>query len=255
LRKKLNKTYKNDSKIKHQKMTTLETAITGDLMLELTRETVRILETKHQDLLAIRWTEGEANTDMGFSTLASQCCEQAWTIIRQTNGLLDISIQASAPDINIVFTDSNGYSIRRKIELKSAKGNTMPGSTIGQELDINQPLIYCKRPRANQKNPTFEFCYSQYHTAMLYSDTERFQDRNPRPGLDIRKMTKSDKVIQYQVKERDAYVSRYAVCALNRLDPTFRAQHSWQDDLTQNIINEFLRRTSVEELIRMKNAL
>jgi hypothetical protein len=68
-------------------------------------------------------------------------------------------------------------------------------------------------------------------------------------------MSKSDQVIQYLVKERDAYVTRYAACALNRLDPTFRAQHSWQDDLTQNIINEFLRRTSVEELVRMKHAL
>ena len=131
----------------------------------------------------------------------------------------------------------------------------MPGSTIGQELDINQPLIYCKRPRANQKNPAFEFCYSQYHSAMLYSEVERFQDRNPRPGLDIRKMSKSDKVIQFETKERGAYVSRYAVCALNRLDPAFRAQHSWQDDLTQNIINEFLRRTSIEDLVRLKNAL
>lgn len=236
-------------------MNTLETIISGDILLELTRETVRILETKQQELLEIRWTEGEANTDMGFSTLASQCCEQAWSAIRQTHGLFDINIQASAPDINIVFKDSIGTILRRKIELKSAKGNTMPGSTIGQELDINQPLIYCKRPRTNQKNTPFEFCYSQYHSAMLYSDTERFQDRNPRPGLDIRKMSKSDQAIQYHVKERDAYVSRYAVCALNRLDPTFRAQHSWQDDLTQNIINEFLRRTSVEELVIMKNAL
>jgi len=236
-------------------MNTLETAINGDILLELTRETVKILETKQEELLAIRWTDGEANTDMGFSTLASQCCVEAWSTICQTHGLINISIQASAPDINIVFTDSSGTSIHRKIELKSAKGNTMPGSTIGQELDINQPLIYCKRPRANQKNPIFEFSYSQYHSAMLYSDTERFQDRNPRPGLDIRKMSKSNQVIQYLVKERDAYVSRYAVCALNRLDPNFRAQHSWQDDLTQNIINEFLRRTSAEELIRMKNAL
>jgi hypothetical protein len=236
-------------------MTTLETTISGDVLLELTRETVKVLEEKQQELLAIRWTDGESNTDMGFSTLAAQCCTVAWQTVCETRGLLDINIQASAPDINIVFTDSTGSSIRRKIELKSAKGNTMPGSTIGQELDINQPLIYCKRPRANQKNTAFEFCYSQYHSAMLYSEVERFQDRNPRPGLDIRKMSKSDKVIQYQVKERDAYVSRYATCALNRLDPTFRAQHSWQDDLTQNIINEFLRRTSVEELIRMKNTL
>lgn len=236
-------------------MNILETIITGDILLELTRETVKILETKQQELLSIRWTDGEANTDMGFSTLASNCCEAAWQSISKTHGFLDINIQASAPDINIVFTDSSGLSIRRKIELKSSKGNSMPGSTIGQELDINQPLIYCKRPRANQKNPIFEFCYSQYHSAMLYSDTERFQDRNPRPGLDIRKMSSSDKVIQYQVKERDAYISRYAVCALNRLDPMFRAQHSWQDDLTQNIINEFLRRTPIEDLIRMKNAL
>jgi hypothetical protein len=235
-------------------MSTLDTIISGDILLELTRETVKILETKQQELFAIRWTDGESNTDMGFSTLASQCCEQAWFTIRQTHGLLNINIQASAPDINIVFTDSAGTSLRRKIELKSAKGNTMPGSTIGQELDINQPLIYCKRPRANQKNSNFEFCYSQYHSAMLYSETERFQDRNPRPGLDIRKMATSCQVIQFEKKERDAYVNRYAVCALNRLDPTFKAQHSWQDDLTQNIINEFLRRTSVEELVRMKNA-
>lgn len=236
-------------------MSTLETTISGDILLELTRETVKILESKQQELLAIHWTDGESNTDMGFSTLASQCCEQAWATLRQTYGLLDINIQASAPDINIIFTDSSGTILRRKIELKSSKGNTMPGSTIGKELDINQPLIYCKRPRANQKNLIFEFCYSQYHSAMLYTDTERFQDRNPRPGLDIRKMTSSDNIIHYQEKERDDYVSRYAVCALNRLDPAFRAQHSWQDDLTQNIINEFLRRTCVDEIVRMKNAL
>jgi hypothetical protein len=236
-------------------MATLDTIISGDILLELTRETVKLLETKQEELLEIHWTDGEANTDMGFSKLAAQCCDLAWQTVRERHGFIDVSIQASAPDINIVFTDSFGASVRRKIELKSAKGNTMPGSTIGQELDINQPLIYCKRPRANQKNQTFEFCYSQYHSAMLYSEVERFQDRNPRPGLDIRKMSKSDQVIQYLVKERDAYVTRYAACALNRLDPTFKAQHSWQDDLTQNIINEFLRRTSVEELVRMKNAL
>jgi hypothetical protein len=236
-------------------MATLETTISGDILLELTRETVKLLETKQEELLEIRWTDGEANTDMGFSKLAAQCCDIAWQTVRERHGLIDVSIQASAPDINLVFTDSFGKSICRKIELKSSKKDAMTGSTIGQKFDINQPLIYCKRTEANQKNPTFEFCYSQYHSAMLYSKVERFQDRNPRPGLDIRKMYSSDKIIQYQVKERDDYVSRYAVCALNRLDPTFKAQYSWQDDLTQNIINEFLRRTSVEDLIRIKNAL
>ena len=74
----------------------LETTINGDVLLELTRETVKVLESKQEELSLIRWTDGEANTDMGFSTLAAQCCTVAWQTVRECHSFLDINIQASA---------------------------------------------------------------------------------------------------------------------------------------------------------------
>jgi hypothetical protein len=119
------------------------------------------------------------------------------------------------------------------------------------------PVIYCKRPDPKKKGkPVFRFAYSQYHVAMTFNyNTELFQDRNPRPKLAFNQMSSCNDAVEYVKSERVITLDTYAGCALNRLDPNFRSDHSWQDDLTQNIINEFLRRTSAEELIRMKNAL
>ena len=95
----------------------------------------------------------------------------------------DITITCEIPDTT--FTYPNGSTTKHKIELKSSKSKTMPGSTI-KKLDINQPLIYCLRP--SPLSEEYIVRCSQYHNAMGESDTELFQDRTPRPFISFEKM-------------------------------------------------------------------
>ena len=150
------------------------------LLLEISAKTTSKLSEKQEQLQQCKWTDGESNTDTDFSELACKCAEDAWVSIKPHYQLNMITMTASIPDINCVFS-KNGKTIKvlkNKIELKSSKSNVMPGSTIGK-LDINQPLIYCYRPK-NADTP-YEIRYGQYHTAMGESDIDLFQDRTPRP--------------------------------------------------------------------------
>ena len=161
---------------------------------------------------------------------------------------------ALIPDINCIFL-KNGKTIKvpkNKIELKSSKNNVMPGSTIGK-LDINQPLIYCYRSQ-NIDNP-YEFRYGQYHTAMGESDIDLFQDRTPRPKLNFTKLFPSSQIeIIYSNKKKDAWISHYGKCAVNRLNHS--VSYSWQDSLTKSIIYEVLQNIdTMEDLIKLRESV
>jgi hypothetical protein len=210
------------------------------LLLEIAAETTSILSGKQEHLQQCKWTDGESNTDTEFSELACKCAEEAWICIKQRYPLLNmITMTASIPDINCVFS-KNGKTIKdlkTKIELKSSKSHVMPGSTIGK-LDINQPLIYCYRPK-NADTP-YEIRYGQYHTAMGESDTDLFQDRTPRPQLNFTKLSRSSQMeVIYSNKEKDAWISHYAKCAVTRL--TSNVSYSWQDTFTKNVFHESLQ--------------
>jgi len=135
----------------------------NEILLELAVETTHILIEKQEQLQQCKWTDGESNTDTDFSKLACKCAEEAWLCVKQRHPVEHITMTASIPDINCTFS-KNGKTIKvNKIELKSSKGLVMPGSTIGK-LDINQPMIYCLRPK-NADSP-YELKCGQYHTAI-----------------------------------------------------------------------------------------
>jgi len=165
-----------------------------------------------------------------------------------------ITMTALFPDINCIFS-KNGKTIKvpkNKIELKSSKNHVMPGSTIGK-LDINQPLIYCYRPK-NADNP-YEIRYGQYHTAMGESDIDLFQDRTPRPQLNFTKLVPSSQIdIIYSNKKKDVWISHYGKCAVNRLNRN--VSYSWQDSLTKSILYEALQNIeTMEDLIKLRESV
>ncbi len=215
----------------------------GKLLLELAFETTSLLNTKKKELHQCKWTDGESNTDTDFSTLACQCAEEAWKTLQQKYSF-QIKLKAVIPDINCTF-EKDGTLIQvplHKIELKSSKTNVIPGSTIGK-LDINQPLIFC-----NRKN--YEVRCGQYHTAMGESDIDLFQDRTPRPSLNFTKLSKHE----YTVKTKDAWISHYGKCAVNRLNQS--VSPSWQDTLTKSILYEALQHIeTLEELHQLRESV
>ena len=219
--------------------------IANEILLELAVETTRILIGKQEQLQQCKWTDGESNTDTDFSKLACKCAEEAWLCVKQRHPLEHITMTASIPDINCTFS-KNGNPIKvNKIELKSSKGLVMPGSTIGK-LDINQPMIYCLRPK-NADNP-YELKCGQYHTAMGESDIDLFQDRTPRPKLSFAKLHPT-----YSNKKQDAWIPHYGKCAVNRLN---HSPTSWQDQLTQSILYEALQNIeTMEDLIKLRESV
>jgi hypothetical protein len=225
------------------------------LLLEIAAETTSKLSEKQEHLQQCKWTDGESNTDTDFSELACKCAEEAWICIKQRYPPLNmITMTASIPDINCVFS-KNGETIKglkNKIELKSSKSHVMPGSTIGK-LDINQPLIYCYRPK-NADTP-YEIRYGQYHTAMGESDSDLFQDRTPRPQLNFTKLfPSSQKEVIYSNKEKDVWISHYGKCAVNRLN--HNENSSWQDSLSKSIIYEALKNIeTMEDLIKLRESV
>ena len=226
------------------------------LLLEIAAETTSKLSEKQEHLQQCKWTDGESNTDTDFSELACKCAEEAWICIKQRYPPLNmITMTASIPDINCVFS-KNGETIKGlkdKIELKSSKSHVMPGSTIGK-LDINQPLIYCYRPK-NADTP-YEIRYGQYHTAMGESDSDLFQDRTPRPQLNFTKLfPSSQKEVIYSNKEKDAWISHYGKCAVNRLNRD-DVNSSWQDSLSKSIIYEAIKNIeTMEDLIKLRESV
>jgi hypothetical protein len=230
------------------------TEFNNKILLEVAALTATLLNEKQEKLQQCKWSDGESNTDTDFSELACRCVEETWLQIKQKYPQLnDIGVVAAAPDINCTFS-KNGKNIKipkTKIELKSSKGNTMPGSTIGK-LDINQPLIYCRRPK-NTDEP-YEVRYGQYHMAMGDSDVDLFQDRTPRPPINFTKLTTSNSEIVYSEKKKDDWVSHYGKCAVNRL--TQPSSASWQDALTKSILFEAVKDiNSFEEFVKFRESL
>ena len=227
----------------------------GQLLLELAGLTTTILNDKQSQLQQCKWTEGESNLDTDFSKLACKCAEEAWICIKQHYPLLNmITMSASIPDINCVFS-KNGKTIKvpkNKIELKSSKSHVMPGSTIGK-LNINQPLIYCYRPK--NADALYEIRYGQYHTAMGESDIDLFQDRTPRPQLNFTKLFPSSQIdVIYSNKKKDVWISHYGKCAVNRLNRY--VSYSWQDSLTKSILYEALQNIeTMEDLIKLRESV
>lgn len=222
--------------------------ITNSIIFELGIVTTKILNERQDKLKSIVWRDGEANLDTGYSKLACRCCEEAWNDVmkKKYTEYRDITITCEIPDINITFTYLNVRIQKDKIELKSSKSKTMPGSTI-KKLDINQPLIYCLRPSP----PSEEYIVrcSQYHNAMGESDTELFQDRTPRPFISFEKMGHE---VPYLQQEQQQWVSHYAECALNRIEnPAACKKKSWQDEmikiLKEKIIDDYVRNTSEQQ--------
>ena len=222
--------------------------IPNSILLRLAKRTAQLLKVKQEQLAAIRWTDGESNTESGFSSLACSSAAEAWTSLKaDAPEFADTTFVATSPDIRIKLLHEAAVVATGKIELKSGKGDIIPGSTIAK-VDMNQATIYCKRGEA-----TFDFRYGQYHSCIGDSDTDMFQDRSPRPHVNFKKMTDPDAEVPYVEKEKGDWVKRYAECAVNRTEQMPGA--SWQDDLTAHIINEYLRRTSIEEISERKNSL
>lgn len=229
------------------------TDLNNKLLLEIAAEIANKLSEKQEQLKQCKWTDGESNTDTDFSELACKCAEEAWLCIKQKYPIFsDITMTASIPDIICTFS-KNGKTIKvtkNKIELKSSKNHLMPGSTIGK-LDINQPLIYCYRPKHNP----YEIRYGQYHIAMGESDIDLFQDRTPRPQLNFTKLfSSSQKEIIYSNKKKDSWISHYGKCAVNRLNHS--VSYSWQDSLTKSILYEALQNIeTMDDLIKLRESV
>jgi hypothetical protein len=225
------------------------------LLLEIAAKTTSKLSEKQEDLQQCKWADGESNTDTDFSELACKCAEEAWICIKQHYPILNmITMCAVIPDINCIFS-KNGKNIKvlkNKIELKSSKSHIIPGSTIGK-LDINQPLIYCYRPK--NTGSSYEIRYGQYHTAMGKSDIDLFQDRTPRPQLNFTKLSPSSQIdIIYSNKKKDDWISHYGKCAVNRLNRD--VSYSWQDTLTKTILYEALQNIeTMEDLIKLRESV
>jgi hypothetical protein len=225
------------------------------ILLEIAAVTASKLTEKQEQLQQCKWNNGESNTDTDFSELACKCAEEGWICVKQHYLLLNmITMTASIPDIICTFS-KNGKTIKvpkNKIELKSSKQLVMPGSTIGK-LDINQPLIYCYRPK-NADTP-YEIRYGQYHTAMGESDIDLFQDRTPRPQLNFTKLCPSSQMETiYANKKKNAWISHYGKCAVNRLNHS--VSYSWQDSLTKSILYEALQNIeTMEDLIKLRESV
>jgi hypothetical protein len=232
-------------------MTSMET-FWKDICLSLTQRTAQIIERNQVELSNIKWADGEANTDSGFSKLGCSSCEEAWGQIKvDYPNYLELSIKCSSPDITITFLKDSKPVVSSKIELKSGKGKGLiPGSTIGN-LDINEPVIFCLR---NESSHTFQIRYSQYHNCIGESNTDMFQDRTPRPYVNFQKMTDVNTRVEYKHKEKNDWVEHYALCALFRTKNS-KPYKSWQDNLTAAIIRNFIKETGIEEFAKLKAEL
>ena len=222
------------------------------LLLTIASITTTKLNEKQEELGQCKWTDGESNTDTDFSELACKCAEEAWSIIQEKYPILEsIRMVALIPDINCIFFKQEIpiKVSKNKIELKSCKHIIMPGSTISK-LDINQPLIYCHRPKKDEK---YEVRYGQYHTAMGETNFDLFQDRTPRPHINFTKL-ESPAEINYIEKQNDDWITHYSKCALHRI--THPVSYSWQDTLTKRILFEALQNIeTLEDLQKLRDSV
>ena len=229
-------------------------SITAEILLVLAKFTAGRLVARQEDLAACKWTDGESNLDSYFSRLACDCTEKSWDdVIQQFPELVGFTIMANGPDIHIAFYKDGVKvpTVHDKIELKSSTNTVLPGSTIGK-LDINQPLIYCHRPK---KMGVYDIRYGQYHTAMGESEFDLFQDRTPRPPLSFKKLATPSMDSEFSHKENDAWIEHYGKCAVRRVTQA-TPKPSWQDALVKNILLEALQGVeTLEDLLALKASL
>jgi len=218
--------------------------------MPLTQATAQLLFTKQAELAQIKWTDGEANTDSGYSKLTCMCCSEVWASMKELYPECnDYSITCESPDVSIKFWKDSKVIFVAKIELKSGKAKgIIPGSTI-LKLDINQPVIFCLR---NESERTFKIRYGQYSNCINESDIDTFQDRSPRPFVNFNKMTEIDTPLEYSHKDKSDWITHYAKCALFRIKECYQ---TWQDRLVNAILNQFIKETSIEEFIKLKSKL
>lgn len=227
--------------------------INDEFMIKLTQITAQILENEQNKLREIKWTNGESNLDTEYSLLASDCCKKAFIKLKKNNkNLKRIKLDVNIPDLICVFSNNKNEQIIKKIELKSSKTKIMLGSTIGK-LNINQPFIFCLRPRNNTNK--YKIRYSQYGLAMGESNIDRFQDRTPRPIINFDKMIQTNETLNYIHIDQKDWVNHYAECAVLRTKNR-RCKTSWQDDLVNKIIeitkNDFIKNTTIDEFRELK---
>lgn len=221
-------------------------------LLKLAQLIAQILHTKQHSLRNIQWTDSEANTDIGFSKLACMCAVQAWAKMQELYPEYSgWQLIAEPPDVNLIIVKIGMPNKTGKIELKSGTTPHIPGSTIAK-LDINEPAIFCLRPKT--KDGEYKFRYAQYHSSMGSCETETFQDRTPRPQVNFAKMSEITDDIVYIEKDKGDWAQHYAKCAINRIEAGSKYK-SWQDDLTKLIINEYLKRHTIDEIIAIKVSL
>jgi len=79
--------------------------IGDNILLELTIETTKILNSKQDEFKNINWSNDEANLDTEFSQICCKYCTEAWKIITaKYDKYKNITIQCNIPDINIIFS-------------------------------------------------------------------------------------------------------------------------------------------------------
>jgi hypothetical protein len=240
--------------------TTLE-EITDEFVHILALQTaVMLSEPKALPLLKqISWQDSESNTDREFSYIASILCMMSFYVLRRSMRILEnINLITKGPDINLIFykrIDETMFMVSKKIELKSAKGNRCNGSTTGK-LDVNQPLLFCKRPSDTEDPNAYEIRYGQYYEAMYVSPSELFQDRTPRTPLLFERLKPLAQTIAQPItlehKQNDEWIDRFSIAAVYRIAHKDLHLISWQDDLTRDI---FLHATDGIETIEQLHAL
>jgi len=72
------------------------------ILFKLTILTSKKLNKKQKELHGIKWSDGEANLDMEYSTLACNCFIQSWKKFKKNKILKNIKIKCYPPDI-LVF--------------------------------------------------------------------------------------------------------------------------------------------------------
>ena len=226
------------------------TEIPNNIIYELSIETAKLLNENQEELSKIIWTNGEANIDTEYSNLSCKYCLLAWEKIKEKYLIYNqVKISCNTPDINITFSYPKIKDSKHKIELKSSKSKKIPGSTI-KKLNINQPLIFCLRPKDETTKKYIVRC-SQYHHAMGDSNIDLFQDRTPRPIINFEKMKDVENFLPFTDKEKNSWIEHYAKCSLNRIRNDSISQKSWQDDMIKiikkNILEEYINKTTEEQ--------
>lgn len=235
--------------------------ITDNMIYALAIETAKLLRNKQEEFGNIKWTDGEANLDTGYSTLSCQCCIEAWNIVRSnpqviSKGYDKIHVQCNIPDINVRFTYPDGRVIDKKIELKQSEHLSIPGSTY-DKLDINQPVIWTLRQNKKNELKEYKVICRQYHQLYNMHDEDLFQDRTPRPHLRSPHKLLHEAPPPFEIKKKVDMVQHFGRCAVHRIQRGIN--RSWQDPMVKYIgdllIEDYLKNTSPEEILKRKSEL